>query len=91
MSDPLLNELARDARWDRDRVRGWIEDAFAQTLGLNDSSPDTLVAQAQACGLTPEQLRLWIFDQPKLDWSPGSLVLWALKNGFVRDTPEASR
>lgn len=88
--DVTLNELARDSLWDRDRVRGWLEDAFEQTLGLADSSPDTLVAQAQAIGLTPQQLRLWIFDQPKLDWSPGSLAIWAMKMGFVRETPEAS-
>jgi hypothetical protein len=74
----------------RERVRGWIEDSLNVSLGLNDSSPDTLIAQAQALGLTPEQLRLWTYEQPKIDWSPGALETWARHMGFVFDTPDVA-
>ena len=68
--------------FDRERVRGWIEEALSIGLGLNDSSADTLVAQAQQLGLTPDQLRLWIYDQPKLNWEVGALAAWAKREGF---------
>lgn len=68
--------------FDRERVRGWIEDALDVALGLNDSSADTLIAQAEELGLTPDQLRLWIYDQPKLNWSPGALAGWARREGL---------
>jgi len=68
--------------FDRERVRGWIEDALDVALGLNDSSADTLIAQSEELGLTPDQLRLWIYDQPKLNWGPGSLASWARREGL---------
>lgn len=68
--------------FDRDKVRGWIEEAFDVALSLSDSSPDTLIAQAQAAGLEPAHLRLWIYDQPKIDWSPGALAAWAAANNL---------
>jgi len=73
----------------RERVRGWLEDSFTVALSLQDSSADTLIAQAQALGLTPEHLRLWIYESPKIDWSPGALETWARHMGFVFDTPES--
>jgi hypothetical protein len=68
--------------FDRERVRGWIEEALDVSLGLNDSSADTLIAQAQELGLSPDQLRLWIYDQPKLNWTPGALAEWARHVGL---------
>ena len=68
--------------FDRERVRGWIEEAMNIGLGLNDSSADTLIAQAEELGLTPDQLRLWIYDQPKLNWEAGALASWARREGL---------
>ena len=70
--------------FDRERVRGWIEEALEITFGINDTSADTLIAQSEELGLTPEQLRLWIYDQPKLkpNWEPGALAAWAQRQGF---------
>lgn len=68
--------------FDRERVRGWIEEALSLTFGVNDTSADTLIAQAEELGLTPEQLRLWIYDQPKLNWEPGALAAWARREGL---------
>jgi hypothetical protein len=71
--------------FDRERVRGWLEDSLNRTFGISDSSADTLIAQAESLGLTPEQLRLWIYDQVKVDWTPGALARWAWKEGFAQE------
>jgi hypothetical protein len=63
--------------FDRELVRGWITDALEIGFGLSDTTPDTLVTRAQQLGLTPEQLRQWIYDlPPKTDWTPGALEEW---------------
>lgn len=49
------------AAFSRAEVRGWIEDAAHTALSLADASADTLVADAQARGMTPGELRAWIY------------------------------
>ncbi len=46
-------------------------------LGVDDSLPDTLIAKAQELGLKPIDLKLWIYDSPDHDWTPGTLEGWA--------------
>jgi hypothetical protein len=79
--------------FDREKVRGWITDALNIAFGLSDSTPDTLVARAQELGLTPDQLRLWCYDFPKRDWTPGALEEWALRlgAGLKHAAPETKR
>src|SRR4051812_24364277 len=61
-ADPALNDPLRAA------VRGAIEEASGQALSVDDPLPDTLIAAAQAIGIRPRQLRLWIYDEPKPEW-----------------------
>jgi hypothetical protein len=70
--------------FDRDNVRAWLEDALHVSIGYNDSSADTLVAQAEALGLTPDQLRTFVYDfKWPLNYTGGGLEAWAWRNGFA--------
>lgn len=79
MSAP--NPIAPAAHWrtfDRVDVLAALEDAAGEALAANDPLPDTLVATAQALGLTPAELRLWIYEEPaRADWTIGALTAWA--------------
>jgi len=68
---------------DRAAVRAAIEDATAQGISVDDPTPDTLIATAQAESLQAWELWIWIYDgAPKLDWSGAALQRWAQHYGF---------
>lgn len=67
--------------WDRAHVLQQIEEASGQSLSAGDSLPDSLIATAQALGLQPHELGVWIYDTPH-EWQPGELAVWARRNGF---------
>jgi hypothetical protein len=67
--------------WDRAHVLQQIEEASGQSLSAGDSLPDSLIATAQALGLQPHELGVWIYDSPH-NWQPGELATWAKRNGF---------
>jgi hypothetical protein len=67
--------------WDRGHVLQQIEEASGQALSAGDSLPDSLIATAQALGLQPHELGVWIYDTPH-SWQPGELATWARRNGF---------
>jgi hypothetical protein len=72
--------------WDqftREATRAAIEEATGHGLSVDDPTPDTLIATAQAEGLQPWELRIWIYDAaPKLDWSGAALSRWAKHYGL---------
>jgi hypothetical protein len=62
-----------------------LEDATGEPLSANDPLPDTLIANAQALGLVPSELRIWIYDEPKRpDWTAGALEEFARHYGLGR-------
>ncbi len=66
--------------YDRGAVLASIEDATGTSLSANDPLPDSLIANAQALGLIPAELRMWIHDEPtRRDWSLGALRAWAAR------------
>jgi len=70
--------------WDRAAVLAAIEEAAGEGLAVNDPLPDSLIAQAQALGLAPWELRMWIYEQPKGDWSMAALGAWARRWGAAQ-------
>lgn len=71
------------ASYDREAVRGSIEEATGEGLSVEDPLPDTLIAAAQSLGLTALDLRMWIHDRPKWSWSPKALAHWARLRGLA--------
>jgi hypothetical protein len=71
--------MSRTDEFSRAGVRGSIEEACGQGLSVDDPLPDTLIAQAQALGLSPIELRLWIYEpcHEGGEWSADSLARWA--------------
>jgi hypothetical protein len=63
-------------QFSRQTVRSEIEEATGQPLSMSDPLPDSLIAAAEASGLSPAELRLWIY-QPKAHWSAAALTSWA--------------
>lgn len=62
----------------REDVTGALEEATGVALSANDPLPDSLIANAQALGLSPGALRLYIFDEPaRDDWSMSAMAQWA--------------
>jgi hypothetical protein len=77
--------------WDRETVRGDIEEAAKHGLSVDDPLPETLIAAAQAIGLQPAELRIWIHDgAPKLpqEWTAQNLRTWARRYGIGNDPEE---
>ncbi len=80
-----------DARWpatfERGAVMAWIEDSSGQALSSDATLPDTLIVTAQALGLAPHELRMWIYDWPRPDWEHArlaeALTAWAQRHGFA--------
>lgn len=69
--------------FDRVQVLAEVESASGRSLSANDPLPDTLIAHAQALGLLPAELRLWIYDEPERgDWSAAALTEWARRAGL---------
>lgn len=77
------------ATWDRSHVLQQLEEASGQALSAGDSLPDSLIATAQALGLQPHELGVWIYDAPH-SWQPGELATWARRNGFGEAAAHAS-
>lgn len=77
----------------REEVRGLIEAAIGQALALSDPLPDTLIADAQALGMFPFELRFFAKDLPARTnvehWSTETLTKWARLYGM--DRSEANR
>lgn len=64
----------------RENVTGAIEEATGVALSANDPLPDSLIANAQALGLSPDALRLYIYDEPaRDDWSMQAMAHWAAR------------
>jgi hypothetical protein len=74
------------ADWDRARVRQQIEEASGQPLSVDDSLPDSFIARAQALGMEPHELQMWIYDGAAADrdWTQAALANWARRYGFAR-------
>jgi hypothetical protein len=51
---------------DRKTVRAWIEEATGLPCSVDNPTPDSLTATAQAAGWTPDELREWLraLNQP---------------------------
>lgn len=65
MSTPATLNGAWWRDFDRLAILACIEDVSGQPMDPNDPLPDTLVANAEALGLLPVHLRMWIFDEPR--------------------------
>ena len=71
--------------YSREDVLGAIEEATGAALSANDPLPDSLIANAQALGLTAGALRLYIYDEPaRDDWSINAMAAWAAKYALMR-------
>jgi hypothetical protein len=66
-------------QYDRAWVRGAIEEASGQALSVDDPLPDSLIATAEALGMIPAELRVWIADV-RTDWSLDALRRWAARH-----------
>ncbi len=64
----------------RSLVRGALEEATGQALSLLDPSPDTLMTEAQALGIPPARLLVWIrshsSDSKPETWTAAALKAW---------------
>ena len=76
--------------WDRESVRCDIEEATGHGLSVDDPLPDTLIATAQAIGLQPAELRIWVHGEPKTagEWTAAELTRWARRNGIAATAAE---
>ncbi len=68
------------AEFEREAIRNWLQDSSGVGLSVSDSLPDDLAATAQALGMTPAELRMYIFDEPRHEWTPAGLTAWARRN-----------
>jgi hypothetical protein len=66
----------------REEVRTWLEEATGEGLSVDSTLPDSLTAAAGELGLSAAELRLWVYDLPKADWSPDALALFAWRHGL---------
>jgi hypothetical protein len=70
----------------RGEILAALEEASGQDLSVNDTHADTLIANAQALGMLPHELRLWIHDSSARPvWSADALVSFARRYGFARN------
>ncbi|HWE51365.1 MAG TPA: hypothetical protein VG273_16355 [Bryobacteraceae bacterium] len=74
--------------FDRAWVRGAIEEAAGVSLSVDDPMPDSLIARAQELKLDPTMLKIFIHDQPRIDWSQAALARWAIARGFIEAKAE---
>lgn len=79
--DPVVRTAPILVTWDRGHVLQQIEEATRQSLTASDSLPDSLIASAQALGLQPYELGVWIYE-PGHDFQTSQLAAWARRNGF---------
>lgn len=69
-----------------------LEEASGTALDPNDPLPDSLIANAEALGLLPAELRLFIFDEPKrADWDMNALGIWARRYGLGTAKEDAAK
>jgi hypothetical protein len=69
--------------FDREQIRGWLEESTHEGVSVEDSFPDTLAATAESLGMLPIELKIWCYDTPKT-WTAEALAIWARKLGFNR-------
>ena len=87
-TEPTTETPTPANRWwtefSREVVRGQLEDATGEPLPMDSTLPDTLIAEAQAIGMSPVDLKLWIADDhPRADWSTANLRAWAERFGLT--------
>jgi hypothetical protein len=72
--------------WDRGQFLAAIETASGEDLSANDATVDTLMAKAQEIGLSPIELRVWIYEgaPDREGFTPDALVNWAVRIGRCR-------
>lgn len=66
----------------REQVHAQIEDALGEGVSVDDALADTLIATAQAMGMMPHELRLWILELPRHELTAERLVEWARVYGL---------
>jgi hypothetical protein len=81
MRDAVLRTVPLLANWDRAHVLQQIEEASGRSLSAGDSLPDSLIATAQAIGLQPHELGVWLYETGH-DYGTGQLCAWARRNNF---------
>lgn len=71
----------------RGEIHAALEEAAGQSISVNDTHADTLIASAQALGMLPHELRIWIADSSaRPAWSAESLMSFARRYGFARES-----
>lgn len=78
---PVIRTMPALTGWDRARVLQQLEEASNRVMSVDDSLPDSLIATAQALGLYPHELGIWIYESGH-EWQPGQLTAWSKRNGF---------
>jgi hypothetical protein len=69
--------------WDRATFHAQLEEATGEALRVDDPLADSLIAQAQAIGMQPIDLSVWIYDSPRMrPRTPAELAGWAHRHGF---------
>lgn len=70
----------------RGAILAALEEASGRRISVINSHVDTLIVNAQEIGMTPRELRTWIYDNcARPDWSAESLKRWARRYGFARN------
>jgi hypothetical protein len=71
----------------RAAVRGAIEEASQHPLSVQDPLPDELLHAAQLCGVSLNELRLFITRAANgaNDWGPQAFVRWACEWGLIEE------
>ena len=83
MSQPAIQPASRK-QFDREQIRSWIEEASGEGLSVGDPLPDSLAATAETLGMLPVELRMWVYEQPRIEWRAVALERWARRYGFDR-------
>jgi hypothetical protein len=72
------------ADWDRGHVHGSIAEATRCVLPMEDPLPDLLINRAQELGITPGDLRSWIYEELPQEHLRYALLLDALSRWAQR-------
>ena len=88
-SEEPLKDAPPPAAWwksfNRSMVLAELEVATGAGISVDDPRPDTLIAQAEALGMLPAELRMFILDvPPPADFSAETLTEWARRYGVDR-------
>jgi hypothetical protein len=98
-SPEVLAAAAQPVGWwkvfHREQVHAEIEIALGEGVSVDDALADTLIAAAQALGMLPLELRMFLLDAPTpaeqralgvpaKDLTPERLITWARELGVDR-------